>query len=186
MNMNWIYALIIVLVLGAAAVFFLTRTPAASVANQTADTRALKTYYDERYKMAFNFPESYDISDREVSATHHAMVLIDKVASSTMPKNSDGAPTITIDIFSKTTSLQADKWVKNSKESNYLAGSALATTTVAEIPAVAYGWDGLYQGTSIVFPHSGKIYMMSVTYNSPNDQIYKDFAGVVASVQLDP
>lgn len=186
MQTNWIYALLVVIILGAGAAYYLTQKPADTTGSQVTDARQLKTYYDERYGMAFNFPDSYDVSDREVSATHHAIVLVDKAASATMPANSDGAPTITVDIFTKPSTLQADKWIKATKESNFVTGTTLATTTVAAIPAVAYPWDGLYPGTSIVFPHSGRMYMVSVTYNAPTDQIYKDFAGVIASVQLDP
>lgn len=187
MQTNWIYGVIILLAVAVIAAFFLTKKP-ATIGTNTSDTRELKTYYDERYGIAFNFPDSYEIADHDTGAKHHTIVLVDKVASSSVPKESDAPPTITIDIFSSPSTLNADKWIKNTAESNYkFSGEAvLATTTVSTIPAFAYPWNGLYQATSIVFPHAGRIYMMSVTYNAPSDLIVKDFAAIVASVQLDP
>ncbi len=187
MNSNWIFGIIIVLAAAILASFFLTKKPTTGT-NSASDTRELKTYYDERYGIAFNFPDSYAISDRDPAAKHHTIVLVDKVASASMPAESDGPPAVTIDIFSTPTTLLADKWIKNTQDSNYkLSGdTALATTSVNGIPAFAYPWSGLYQATSIVFPHAGRIYMMSVTFNSQTDLIVKDFAAIVASVQLDP
>lgn len=156
--------------------------------NSANDARQLKTYYDERYGIAFNFPENYEISDRDINAKHHTILIVDKVASSSVPADSEGPTAITIDIFNSPSTLAADRWIKNTQESNYKLSNdaALATTTVSTIPAFAYPWSGLYQATSIVFPHASRIYMMSVTYDAPSDLIVKDFAGIVASVQLDP
>ncbi len=177
--------LVLVVLLGA---YFLIPGKPSDTGTPTVTSRPLKTYYDERYKIAFNFPDNYVVTAHDPSANHHVIVLMEQAAASSTPTDSEGPPSMTMDIFSKPSTLQVDKWIKNTKESNYNLGqdSTLSTTTVAGEKALAYGWDGLYRSTSIVFSHLGRIYMVSVGYNAPTDQIFKDFAGVVASVQLDP
>ena len=62
----------------------------------------------------------------------------------------------------------------------------MSATAVAGQEAVAYGWDGLYLSTSIVFNHKKQIFMLSVGQNAPTDPIIADFAKVVSSIQFDP
>jgi hypothetical protein len=192
--MNSFYAILVGIVVLAAVIggifYFRAKTPTASQ-NSTvaADTRALKTYYDPRYGVAFNFRDSYTVQDHDSTSgvKHHTIIVGDKAALANPPKDSEGPPVMTIDIYDNPTKASTEKWIKNNDFSNYKLSqnSALSTTTVAGIPAYAYPWDGLYTSLSIVFPDNGKMYMMSVNYNSPSDQIYKDFAEVVASMQFD-
>jgi hypothetical protein len=151
--------------------------------------RPLLTYYDPRYGVAFNFPDNYAVKDHDSTsgAKHHTIVIGDKNELSSTTPNSEGPMVMTMDIYDNPSKQAADKWIKNNDFSNYkLSQNApLSTTTVAGIPAYAYPWDGLYKSLSIVFPENGKMYMLSVNYNSTSDQLYKDFAGVVASIQFD-
>lgn len=191
--MNAKPAIIVVLaliIIGAIFYFFVARpgsTP--GIPNTAVDTRPLKTYYDPRYGIAFNFPDTYTVQEHDSITVpkHHTIVIGDKAALANPPQNSESPPTMAIDIYDNPTKETPQKWITTNAASNYKQSenAALATTTVAGIPAYAYAWDGLYRSASIVFPDNGKIYMLSVGYNSPDDQLYKDFAGIVAAIQFD-
>jgi len=188
---NWILVGVAALIVITGAVFYFRSGSAHTNlgSQQATDTRKLLTYYDPRYGVAFNFPETYTVQDHDstAGAKHHTIVVGDKASLASTTKNSEGSPVITMDIYDNPSKQSPVTWIKNNNFSNYRLGkdSTLSTTTVAGISAYAYPWDGLYPSTSIVFPENGKMYMLSVNYNSPNDQIYKDFARFVASVQFD-
>jgi hypothetical protein len=190
MNSNIVIAIIVaILVLVGGAYYFRAGSVSTSTPS-TAQERPLKTYYDEKYGIAFNFPDNYAVQEHDSTegTKHHTIVVGDEAALANPQANGETPPVITIDIYNNPTKQSAEKWIKGNDFSNYkLSGNAiLASTSVAGIPALAYPWDGLYQSTSIVFPNKGKMYMISVGYISPQDQIYKDFPKVVASIQLDP
>ena len=189
-TLNWIILGALALIIIGVAFYFLH--PQSSLNGNPSvvqDTRTLKTYYDPRYGIAFNFPDSYTVQEHDSSegVKLHSINIIDKTALANTPKDGEGPPSISINIFDNPSKLATEKWITTTGASNYniSQNAKLATSTVAGIPALAYGWDGLYHGTSLVFPDNGKMYMMSVLYNSPADQIFKDFAGIVASIQFD-
>jgi len=182
-------------VLAIGAAFYLSRngntTPGAPTTNTQTQDRPLKTYYDERYGIAFNFPDNYEVKESDATGAgtkHHTIVLGDKAALANPPVNSEGPPVITIDIFPNTPKQTVEKWIKGSNLSNFKQSpdGVMTATSIAGMPAMAYAWDGLYRSTSIVFEHRTYIVMMSVGQNSPTDPIVADFAKVVSSIQLDP
>ena len=193
MQKNWIIgAGLIVFVAIIASGIYLARGPQSSTSTSTTTTtdRPLKTYYDQRYGIAFNFPDNYDVQEHDSTegTKHHTIVIGDKEALANVPQESEGPPVITIDIFNNPKKAIAESWVKSENLSNYKLSpdGTLTPTNVAGENALAYGWDGLYRSTSIVFAHKDKIYMMSAGSGAPEDQLNKDFAKVVASVQFDP
>lgn len=192
--MNWklIISVLAVIGIGIVAGMYLPRSQNGTTSTSTtASERPLKTYYDERYGIAFNFPDNYDVQEHDstgAGAKHHTIVVGDKGALAGAPANSEGPPVITIDIFPNPGNPGAEKWIKATNESNYKLSpdGVLTATKVAGYDAIAYVWDGLYRSTTIVFPHKSQMYMLSVGYNSPTDQIRQDFPKVVASIQFDP
>ncbi len=189
---NTIILVVVALVVVISGFLYFRGTSTGTSQNQqVADTRAIKTYYDPRYGVAFNFPETYAVQEHDSTAAegpkHHTIVIGDKNELANAPQNGEGPAVMTIDIYENTAKQTTEKWIKGNNFSNYkLSNDAeLSSTTVAGISAYAYPWDGLYRSLSIVFPQGSRMYMMSVGYNAVSDQIYKDFAGVVASVQFD-
>jgi hypothetical protein len=175
---------------GAAAYFFLPRsnTPAQSSSEQQ---RPLKTFYSEKYGIAFNYPDNYAVKEQDVTGEgtpRHTIVVADAAALASAPEASEAPPSITIDIFPNSQNQTVEKWIKGSNFSNYKLSpdGKLSATSIAGEQAMAYAWDGLYPSTSIVFSHKKQIFMISVGQNAPTDQIVKDFPGVVASIQFDP
>jgi hypothetical protein len=183
------YSISLLVVVAAAVIVFIGWYP-RDKAVEITDTRTLKTFYNLQYGVAFNYPDSYEIKqyDSTEGTKHHTIVVGDKAALAAVPENSEGPAVITIDIYDNAARLSGEKWIKTSDFSNYKLSqeAQLSTTTVAGIPALSYPWDGLYRSISIVFPQKTYMYMLSVGYNSPDDQQYKDFAGIVSSIQFDP
>lgn len=160
-----------------------TQTPVTS--------RTLKTYYDERYGIAFNFPDTYAVKENDSTgegAKRHSIIVGEKSAIENPPVDSEAPPAITIDIYANPQNQSAEAWVKGNNNSNFKLSpdGQLTPIKVGGEDAMAYGWDGLYRSTSIVLNHKKQIFMLSVGSNAPSDQIVKDFAEVVASIQFDP
>jgi hypothetical protein len=182
---------VIALAATAAAYAIHTQQKPAQSATSTVQDRPLKTFYNPTYGIALNYPDNYEVLEHDVSGEgtkHHEIIIGDKTMLANAPKNGEGPPVMMIDIFDNPGNSTAEKWVKSTSNSNFQpsSDSLLATTTIASENAVAYVWVGLYRGTSIVFTHKKSIYMLSVMYNSPDDQIRKDFAEVASSIQFDP
>ena len=182
---------IVALIVIAAGAAIWTRTHSVSSPGAQQAEHPLKTYYDERYSLAFNFPDNYSVTEHDAtgeSTKHHTIVIADKAALASVPATSEGPPSITIDIFANPSSQGAESWIKSNSNSNFKLSpdGVMSVTNIAGEKAFAYAWDGLYRSTSIVFPYKRNMFMLSVGQNSPQDQIVKDFATVVSSIQLDP
>lgn len=195
MDLRWIAAILAVVAVAIGVIYYL-RAPSASTPDTGAGAeRPLKTYYDERYGIAFNFPDNYIVEEHPPAGgqtgegtPQHTIVIGDKTAMENLPENGEGPPTMAITIFDNPAKEGTEKWIKGSNFSNYKLSpdGVLTTTAVAGTEALAYVTDGLYLTTNIVFPHRTYMVVLSVGQNSPEDQIVKDFARVVSSIQIDP
>ncbi len=146
-----------------------------------------KTYENAEYGIAFEYPARYVLEEKEVGnaqQSHFAIILTEAAISTTTA--SEGPTAITFDIYQNNIdNVSVQKWVTDNNTSNFnLALGPVATTTVVGKEALAYTWDGLYRGDSVVFAHNTNIVMSSVTYMTPEDQIRKDFSSVLQSLRL--
>lgn len=193
MDSRWITAVVVIIVVALGAVYFLRapKSPSTTATSTETTQRVLKTFYNQKYGIAFNYPDNYEVKEHDTAGEgtpRHTIVLADKAAVASVPEASEGPASISIDIFPNAKNDSPEKWVKGNSFSNYKLSpdNKLSATAIAGEEAVAYGWDGLYRSNSIVFNHKKQIFMLSVGYNSPEDQIVKDFASVVTSIQFDP
>ena len=152
-------------------------------------TEKWETYQNTAYSISFKYPDNYVVRDREVGngeRSHFTITLMDRKAVENIPEAGEGPTAITFDIFQNNLDkLSAENWIRNTSESNFkLSDGALHLTYIGGAEGLYYAWDGLYQGLSIVVPHGGDILMVSVTYDSPDDQIFEDFNYLVDSVDF--
>jgi len=180
---------IAVLVIAAAGVYvYLDRTGAD---RDTAPEGALKIYSSDALGISFQYPSNYILKERNTGNAEreaYAITLMDKDDVANIPVGGEGPTAITVDFFQNNVdNLTPEQWIQNTQDSNYKLSpdGVLTPTTVGRVSALAYSWDGLYRGNSIVFGHKRNIVMLSVTMMTPDDQIVTDFAGVVASIQLE-
>ncbi|HVU75535.1 MAG TPA: hypothetical protein VHD38_01700 [Candidatus Paceibacterota bacterium] len=146
-----------------------------------------KSYESTAYGISFSYPETYTLQESDISegAKHHEISLIDTKALASAPSESEGPTAMTFDIY-PANGKDTETWIEQTQASNFnlSVDKQMHDATVDGTPAVAYTWDGLYRGNSFVFAHKGNIVMASVTYMTTDDQILKDFTGVLKSVQL--
>jgi len=190
MRMKTILTILAVIALLVAGNYIYAKMNNTVATPDTNGQSALGTYHSATYGISFQYPDSYVLAERESGngeRAQHTITLMDKTAAANIPVGGEGPPAITIDIFQNNLEKQTvENWINNSSASNYKLSpdGTLTQASVAGAPALAYGWDGLYRGASIVFAHKQNIVMLSMTSLTAEDQIIFDFANLVASMRL--
>jgi hypothetical protein len=146
------------------------------------------TYTSEKYGFSFKYPDSYELSEREVGNAEReqfAIVLTPK-ESLPLPEAGEGPTTISIHAYQNDLDgMRLAEWLTGTNDSNFkLSNGTYATTTVAGAPAVRYAWSGLYEAHVVAFERPGAIVAITGTYITPTDAIVADFEAVVQSVEL--
>lgn len=157
----------------------------------TQATSTLLQYSSVEYGIAFSYPESYVLEERDAPGSgmrrHHVITLMRK-ADLPLPVNGEGPPAITIEMYQNDLDKQTTEgWIRNTSASNWKLGEGtLASTTVSGLPALSYRWSGLYEGTSIVHAGPRWVYVLSVTYLEMGADIIQDFVAIRDSVKIAP
>ncbi len=154
------------------------------------------TYTNEEFKLHFTYRDGkYYLEEKDATTPqrkHMTIVLTEDTAENFRVRSGQEPPregplAITIDAYQNNLDKDsAQEWIKNSSNSNFKLSpdGKITSTKVDNRDAYAYLWSGLYNGDSIVVATDEWIYMFSVTYNDPNDEIRKDFRRLMDSVQL--
>ena len=147
------------------------------------------SYVNEAYGISFEYPEGYLLDEREAGngeRRHYNISLFedtqftrDLLAGKVL--GTEAPPSISVDLYQNDLDNQPLwGWIRGMNFSNWkLSDERYASTTVDGTEAVAYSWDGLYRGDSIVFLHGGNVVVLSVTYHTPTDKLRDDFRDVV-------
>lgn len=171
-------------------------SPAATSTNPTPNTPVLadtKTVTLPEYQIAFEYPSTYFISTSTKSKTGYSLVLLQDTEENrnlgnpnTPPR--DGPVSITLSIYPNPKQLSAPDWTKqNAAISNYAVRKTEGKNIPSKIAAhnaFQYEWSGLYEGESYVVVNGNFAYGWSVSFNSPDDQIRKDFEMILKSVEF--
>lgn len=181
------YTIAVILAVIALAIAFFAFFPHAPSSNapEAPGVTASLLYNSAAHGFSFSFPDNYAVSE-QTSTAADSIMLINKM-NLPLAQNSELPPVITIDVFQKATSTPLAKWLAdNNQFSNFtLPGTVARATTIAHgLPAIGYIWQGLYQGLSIALENGTSVIILTGTYNSPSDQIVKDFEGVAASFTM--
>ncbi len=138
------------------------------------------TYASATHGISFSYPEGYVLEERDESGAH-VITLINK-KDTPLPEAGEGPTSITVQIVPNTGNMTTEEWIRSSPLSNFkLSGGTPAEVLVGTESALAFAWDGLYPGTTIVQARGNKIYAFSVTHLTTEDPIRTHFAQVVAS-----
>ncbi len=174
-------------------------TKASPVSTTPAAVVSPGFYLSSVYDIYFTYPTKYVLDEKDVNIgkeKRHTLTLItasDRQLLSLMSQPSgivpsDAAPAaITVDIFQGAAISQTpDQWVKSNAHSNFALSQDkhLAPTTISGLPAVAYSWNGALPSNSVVFAYKGNIIMLSMSYVSPQDVVWKDFSTVFQSFKV--
>ncbi len=187
---NLIILLIILVVSGGIYVYFRD-----SITKEPQENEGLYAYSSQNFDLALRYPRPYFLTERNESSSERlksALILaLDtpenrRVMSGEEPGR-EFPPTITIGIYQNLENYTAEEWVRGMSFSNFkLSDGKLSTTTVGEELALAYTATGLYENKNIVLARNNLIYMFTVFYFSPTDQIIKDFDSLLKTVKFTP
>src|SRR3989344_2985256 len=146
------------------------------------------TFLSRPLKLSFSYPVAYNLSEFEVTSTlpNHPAIVLTPVSALPLPKDGEGPPTITIQIFPKSTDGQSlESWIATTTASNFqLLDGSLVPVTISGVPAVRYHWRGLYEGNTIAFIHGPNTILLSGMYLSPEDPIVSDYESLVSSLRF--
>ena len=158
----------------------------------TSTPEALVGYSSPRMGIAFEYPNTYSLVERDEGTGERewrTIVLVDKVAAANVPEGGEGPPAITISDFPNVEGLALETWIKGDARSNWKLADgdgALGSTTVDGKPALTYRHTGLYEATVVALAYNDKIYFFSVQWLTPEDKIRKDFEKLLETVIVTP
>ncbi len=184
MNKTWGTLLLIIIVLGGIYLLFNKKGGVTAIAPDN-----LQTFSSPTYGVTFKYPKNYTVTEKDSGTKTrpiHRIALTDTATVSSTATNGEGPTAITVDILQNHQEMELQTFIKIAPESNFKLSKdeTFSTTTISGSEAVAYTWDGLYQGTTIALEHKADVMFFNVTSLTPEDQILKDFAQVVGSLQL--
>lgn len=151
----------------------------------TDGKKKVAQYSSDVYGLSFAYSSEYVLEEREVGPDRHTITLIRK--EDVAPReNSEGPTAITVDIFGVASEAEPLlSWLAKTPESNFSLGTGShASSALAGREAVSYSWSGLYEGDSVATQSKGRVFDFSVTYLAPGDQIRKDFATLLETVEF--
>jgi len=153
-----------------------------------------KTYSSSKFDFSFSYPKTYFLEEKEVGngeRGHYVIILTadtpeNKAVREGRSPGREGPIAITIDIYQNNLDkLSIENWIRNVNFSNFkFSDGTLASTTIAQEPALEYYWSGLYEARSIVFAHGGNIFSVVATYMNPSDMTLSDLPAILESWQF--
>lgn len=151
-------------------------------------------YMNDDYGVSFSYPKGYYLREHEAGTSDRqqtAVVLVEDTQENrdlldgTATEPREGPPSITVDLYQNPEKLSAKDWIAHDTNWNKDI-DVLSEVVVGGKPGVAFPWDGLYAGRSMVITSGDKAYVFSVTWMTSEDQINKDFAKMLSTVSIAP
>lgn len=187
--------IIIVILAGLALAYgpFEAFAPKEAPAPMAEEMPGMERYVSAGYGFSFMYPEGYFVDEgRSETFAHDWVSLIEdtefnrRLVAGEVPAT-EGPVSIRVDIFLGAVAEGGlESWVRESRYSNFpLATTELSPVTVAGASGFAYSHDGLYMNDAVVLGSGGTVYMLSVSYTSPDDEIRDDFQAVIDTFSFD-
>ncbi len=169
-----------------------TSAPGGSVVPGMEDW---KTYESEKLGLRFSYPQYYFLEAEEAENANrnyaHVTLMEDteenRLVREGKAPGREGPTTITVSVFQNDLDKQSPAdWVRGMSYSNFKLsnGGMLASTTIGGLDGVTYRWSGLYEANAIVLGNERYIYMLTVTYLTPEDRIVEDFGRILPTIKF--
>lgn len=134
----------------------------------------------------FWYPPTLNLATRDFGngeRGHMQVVLTEKTA--VYPQDGEGPPAISIDIFQNMEGNTTGQWVQGMSYSNFkLSDGDLSPVEIGDETGLTYSWSGLYEGRSVVVARKDYVFMLSVTYLTPNDTLIQNFEDILKTVEF--
>lgn len=187
MDKKYLVYIVIPIVIGLALIYgFFRKDKETQWYDNQGGVTNLTIEIDE-FGFSFTFPDTYIYSQKDIDIVHRIhKVFILTPSNFIPPKDGEGSAAITIDVYQNNLDKQSiESWIKGNSLSNYKLGDGVLTSTLVDgKEALAYDWDGLYRGHTVVFEHNQNIIAVSVTYLEVTDQIRADYDAVLKSFKF--
>ncbi|MDP2705412.1 MAG: hypothetical protein U1D31_00930 [Patescibacteria group bacterium] len=180
--------LVLLLIVGGAVYFFLSR------GGLPASLSDVKTYISDTFGFSFSYPTKYFLEEKEVGngeRYHYTIILTEDTEENRLVREGlapgrEGPIAITFDAYQNDIDARTlQQWIEGTNDSNYkLAKGPYVATSVGGKTAVTYEWSGLYEARTVAVLLDTVIFSITVTYISPEDEILKDFSGILETVQF--
>ena len=154
----------------------------------------MKTYSGGLVGLTFRYPAHYFLEEKTIGNAerwHYAVVLTEDTEENKQVREGnapgrEGPTAITIDSFQNDIDrMSLLDWVRGTSFSNFkLSDGTYRSESISGTSAVRYDWDGLYRGDSIALSQGDAIYLIQVTYLTPDDQIRKDFSEILKTLEF--
>jgi hypothetical protein len=177
-----VIAVILALLVAGAGVFY--------VLQNDSFWSSFKMYSNDTYGISFTYPARYALQERNPGTSDvwlYEIALVDTNGATNIPADWGQSPNITIDIYQNDfNNRRLENWVRNSQASNFTRSvdGLLPDVTVAGVSGLFYHWKGLYSADTYALPHRNNVILLTVTFNSRDDQIHQDFTDIVTSLKL--
>lgn len=186
-----IIALVIVVLLGV-GYQFATNDDSEDTINPDIDKQELKivgqkTYSGGNYGITFPYSDKYSLSEssRDGEGENNQIVL---TSQDFLPSLEDdkSAPAITFDIYPRGYYATITEWLQKAPESNFvLVTGEVNQAVLDDKEALYYHWTGLRQAESVLVMHKDNIISITVTYDTPEDEIRNAFISILDSLRLE-
>ena len=193
MKKTLLVLLAIVLVIGGIFLFIRLRNKDAdqSIGTPLEQTEQKAQYVNSDIGVQFSYrssPNGYTVKEQYPDGKGGELVqtitlIRNEDLNKPTPLGSEGAPTITINVFENTKKESAQTWADthNIYSSINLKSSQVSETVVGGVKAIRYKADGLYLSDNVVVAQGDYIYMISGMYIDENSEIRKDFQPILDS-----
>lgn len=151
------------------------------------------TYTGTDIGLKFKYTNEYIVDERmpvDLGEVMIKTIILPRVedVNNPPPEGGEGAPVITISVFTNEDNQSADVWaLENEQYSlfNLKLGDE-SEAVVGGANAVRYMADGLYASENYVVAHGGLIYVITGQFMDENSDIRNDFVNLVESIEFIP
>lgn len=141
--------------------------------------------YSSEDGVTFKYPDTYSLSSKHHSMAGASWDSVEFVNKNvTVPQNSDGPESISLQVFDDSAGLPLDKYIKNDVRTNFQLSSShsLSSSTIGGEPALIYQYTGLYENDVVAVLHNKKVFLFSVSWSQTVEPIRHDFSSMLSTV----
>jgi hypothetical protein len=159
-----------------------------------SETANWKTYVSPHYGFSFQYPPTYFLEEKDLGngeRERYTVILTldteeNRLVREGKSPGREGPVGVTIEMYQNNLDhATTELWIRNTVSSNFKLGPGVLTPSqVGGKSALTYHWSGLYEGDTTATALSNYVYAFSVTYLTPEDDIKKDFAKILDTVQF--
>lgn len=149
----------------------------------TTGIESVNQYENQDLGISFTYPQRYAKAEGPLGEDGGYGIELVREEDAKVPENGEGPRTVSVRAYPHN-GVALEAWLREARESNY-SGAATSAVAVAGRTAIAYPWEGLYQGRTVAFAHRGRIVLVTVTYDSPEDGILAAYRQVLESLRLE-